>query len=66
MLYICISKNNNFFYRSNESLYSILEIILISSRIKGYKTVISSLPFVVFILMYKTAMRVGEENSLTM
>ena len=66
MLYICISKNNNFFYRSNESLYSILEIILISSRIKGYKTVISSRPFVVFILMYKTAMRVGEENSLTM
>lgn len=66
MLYICISKNNNFFYRSNESLYSILEIILISSRIKGYKTVISSLTFVVFVLMYKTAMRVGEENSLTM
>lgn len=66
MLYICISKNNNFFYRSNESLYSILEIILISSRIKGYKTVISSLTFVVFALMYKTAMRVGEENSLTM
>ena len=66
MLYICISKNNNFFYRSNKSLYSILEIILISSRIKGYKTVISSLTFVVFALMYKTAMRVGEENSLTM